>query len=255
MRASGALRVDGVLDEADWARATPITGFRLIQNREGEAPSESTEVRVLFDGTHLYFGCRCWNRGPGAIRASLAPRDQILDLDNLGIQLDPYRDRHRAFTFGVNPYGVQFDGIFIGDELDTQWDGVWDAEATRDSAGWTAELAIPLRTLRFPEHGDGVVGAVDPPPDPEERRGLLLAALPPGRGRRRHAAGGRPHGARRPPGQRPARPAAVRGLGLVLAARVRRRRAGRGLGAPSAGPTWGSTRACRCPPRSRSTRP
>ncbi len=158
VRATGALRVDGVLDEADWARATPITGFRLIQNREGEAPSESTEVRVLFDETHLYFGCRCWNRGPGALRASLAPRDQILDLDNLGIALDPYLDRRRAFTFGVNPYGVQYDGIFIGDELDTQWDGVWDAEATRDSAGWTAELAIPLRTLRFPENGPGAWG-------------------------------------------------------------------------------------------------
>jgi hypothetical protein len=74
------------------------------------------------------------------------------------VQLDPYRDRRRAFTFGVNPYGVQFDGIFGGEELDTQWDGVWEAEATRDSAGWTAELAIPWRTLRFPGHGDGVWG-------------------------------------------------------------------------------------------------
>jgi hypothetical protein len=158
VRATGALRVDGVLDETDWARATPITDFRLIENREGEAPSESTEVRVLLDDTHIYFGCRCWNRGPGAIRASLAPRDQILELDQIGVALDTYRDRRRGFTFGVNPYGVQYDGIFLGGELDTQWDGVWDAEVTRDSAGWTAELAIPLRTLRFPERGDGVWG-------------------------------------------------------------------------------------------------
>jgi hypothetical protein len=158
VRAAGALRVDGVLDEADWTRATPITGFRLIENREGEAPSESTEVRVLFDDTRIYFGFRCWNRGPGAIRASLAPRDQILELDQIGVALDTYRDRHRGFTFGVNPYGVQYDGIFLGGDLDTQWDGVWDAEATRDDTGWTAELAIPLRTLRFPENGPGVWG-------------------------------------------------------------------------------------------------
>lgn len=158
VRATGAIRVDGVLDEADWARAAPITGFRLIEDREGEAPSESTEVRVLLDDTHIYFGCRCWNRGPGAIRASLAPRDQILELDQIGVALDTYRDRRRGFTFGVNPYGVQYDGIFIGGELDTQWDGVWDAEVTRDSAGWTAELAIPLSTLRFPEQGPGVWG-------------------------------------------------------------------------------------------------
>ncbi len=158
VRASGPIRVDGVLDEPDWARAVPITGFRLIQNREGQAPSESTEVRVLFDDTRIYVGCRCWNRGPGAIRASLEPRDQILELDNIAIQFDTYRDRHRAYTFAVNPYGVQFDGILIGGDVDPQWDGVWDAECTRDSAGWTAELAIPLRTLRFPEGGPGVWG-------------------------------------------------------------------------------------------------
>ncbi len=158
VRATGAIRVDGVLDEPDWARAAPITGFLLIQNREGEAPSESTEVRVLFDDTHIYFGCRCWNRGPGAIRASLEPRDQVVELDNIAIQLDTYRDRHRAYTFGVNPYGVQYDGILIGGDVDMQWDGVWDAECTRDSAGWTAEVAIPLRTMRFPEKGPGVWG-------------------------------------------------------------------------------------------------
>ena len=158
VRATGPIRVDGVLDEAGWARAVPITGFRLIQNREGEAPSESTDVRVLFDDRHIYFGCRCWNRGPGAVRASLVPRDQIIDLDNIAVQLDTYRDRRRAYTFAVNPYGVQFDGILIGGDVDAQWDGVWDAEATRDSLGWTAEMAIPLRTLRFPEKGPGVWG-------------------------------------------------------------------------------------------------
>ena len=150
--------MDGVLAEADWHRAALITGFRLIQDREGEAPSESTEARLLFDDSRVYLGFRCWNRGPGAIRASLAPRDQILELDNIGVAFDAYCDRHRGYTFGVNPYGVQYDGIFLGGDLDTQWDGVWDAEATRDSAGWTAELAIPLRTLRFPEQGSGVWG-------------------------------------------------------------------------------------------------
>lgn len=158
--ASGPIRVDGVLDEADWARAAPITALRRIEDREGEAPSESTEVRVLFDPAHVYFGFRCWNRGPGAIRASLAPRDQILDLDYAGVLLDTYQDRHRAYAFAVNPYGVQLDGIFIGEDVSTEWDGVWDAEVTRDGSGWTAEFAIPLRALGFPERGSGAWGFV-----------------------------------------------------------------------------------------------
>ena len=157
-RAADPIRVDGVLDEADWARAAPITALRRIEDREGEAPSESTEVRVLFDAAHVYFGFRCFNRGPGAIRASLAPRDQILDLDYAGVLLDTYQDRHRAYAFAVNPYGVQLDGIFIGEDVSTEWDGVWDAEVTRDGSGWTAEMAIPLRTLSFPERGSGAWG-------------------------------------------------------------------------------------------------
>jgi hypothetical protein len=160
-RAAGPIRVDGVLDETAWARAVPIANLRLVEDREGQAPCESTEVRVLFDATHLYFGARCWNRGPGAIRASLAPRDQILDLDYVGVLLDTYQDRHRAYAFAVNPYGVQLDGIFIGEDVSTEWDGVWDAEVTRDSgSGWTAEMAIPLRTLSFPEHGSGAWGLI-----------------------------------------------------------------------------------------------
>jgi hypothetical protein len=158
VRAGGPVRVDGVLDEADWARAGLVTALRRIEDREGEAPSESTEVRVLFDHAHVYFGFRCFHRGPGAIRGSLAPRDQILDLDYAGVLLDTYQDRHRAYAFAVNPYGVQLDGIFIGEDVNTEWDGVWDAEVARGPDGWTAEFAVPLRTLSFPEHGTGAWG-------------------------------------------------------------------------------------------------
>ncbi|HEY6865728.1 MAG TPA: DUF5916 domain-containing protein [Candidatus Eisenbacteria bacterium] len=157
-RLEGTLRIDGRLDEPDWQRATPLTDFRLIFVREGEAPSESTDVRVLVDDRRIYFGIRCGAHGRGGIRASLAPRDQILDDDLVTIQLDTYRDFHRAYVFGVNPYAVQFDGILDGGDVSADWDGVWDAEATRDSAGWSAEIAVPLRTMRFPSHGDGVWG-------------------------------------------------------------------------------------------------
>jgi uncharacterized protein DUF5916/cellulose/xylan binding protein with CBM9 domain len=157
-RALAAVRIDGVLGESDWQRAPPIDAFRLIQVREGEAPSESTDVRVLFDDTHLFFGIRCDNRGPGAIRASLAPRDGILDDDHISVHLDTYRDLHRAYIFGVNPYGVQLDGILDGQEPDFNWDGVWQAETRRSPTGWIAEIAVPLRTLRFPSRGPGTWG-------------------------------------------------------------------------------------------------
>ena len=68
-RVAGPIRVDGRLDEPDWARAAPLTDFRLIFVREGEAPSESTDVRVLFDDRHVYFGLRC-----GALASRAAQR-------------------------------------------------------------------------------------------------------------------------------------------------------------------------------------
>ena len=156
--AAGPIRLDGRLDEPDWQRATPLTDFRLIFVREGAAPSESTDVRVLFDDRRVYFGIRCGAHGSAGPRASLAPRDQILDDDFIAVHLDTYRDLHRAFMFGVNPYAVQIDGILDGGDVNLDWDGVWDAETSRDSAGWTAEIAVPLRTLRFPGAGPGIWG-------------------------------------------------------------------------------------------------
>ena len=158
VRATGPIRVDGRLDEPDWERAVPLRDFRLIFVREGEVPPDSTELRVLFDDRHIYFGLRCQAHGPGGVRASLAPRDQVLNDDFVALHLDTYRDFHRAYMFGVNPYGVQIDGILDGGDVNLDWDGVWDAETRRDSSGWTAEIAIPLRTLRFPRGGPGAWG-------------------------------------------------------------------------------------------------
>ncbi len=153
-RAQGSMRVDGLLDEPDWQTATPIADFKLILVREGEAPSDSTEVRVLYDAAHVYFGIRCANRGPGAVRASLSLRDEIVNGDDhISIHLDTFRDLHRAYIFGVNPYGVQLDGILDGGEPDFSWDGVWSAETRRHDQGWDAEIAIPVRGLRYPEQG------------------------------------------------------------------------------------------------------
>ncbi len=157
-RARGPLRLDGVLDEPDWQRAPPVGPFRLILVREGETPSESTDVRILVTDTHLWFGIRCFNQHPGAIRASLSPRDQILDDDHIAVHLDTFGDRHRAYVFGVNARGVQLDGILDGSDPDFSWDASWDAETRIDAQGWTAEMAIPLRALRFPERGPRVWG-------------------------------------------------------------------------------------------------
>jgi hypothetical protein len=148
--ASGPLRVDGVLDEPAWDVAPVASEFQLMVPREGEAPSESTEVRVLRDGHRLVFGIRC--RSARRPHASLAARDQITDGDHISLHLDTDGDGQRAYIFGVNPWGVQLDGILTL-EPDFKWDGVWDASARRGEGEWTAEIAIPFRILRISANG------------------------------------------------------------------------------------------------------
>ncbi len=149
-RASGALHIDGVLDEPAWAGASEATGFQLMSPREGEAPSESTSVRVLREGDRLVFAIRCGARRKP--HAGLAARDGVLDGDHLSLHLDTDGDGQRAYIFGVNPYGVQLDGILTGDP-DFKWDGVWDAAAHRSAGEWTAEIAVPFRILRISAAG------------------------------------------------------------------------------------------------------
>lgn len=149
-RASEPLRIDGTLDEAAWAMATPVTGFQLLFAREGQPATEPTEVRVVVDDHRIVFGITCMESHPPA--ASIMPRDRITDGDHISIHLDTDGDGQRAYIFGVNPFGVQLDGT-LTDEPDFQWDGVWDAEVRRAGDRWTAEVAIPFRTLRFPEGG------------------------------------------------------------------------------------------------------
>ncbi|MDF1504679.1 DUF5916 domain-containing protein [Roseisolibacter sp. H3M3-2] len=145
----GPIAVDGRLDEAAWAAAPAIGGFRQQQPDQGAPPSQRTELRVLFDATTLYVGARMFDdAGAAGVRAILARRDQLLDgnaSDKIALVFDPFRDRNTRIWFELNPLGVRGDH-FNGD---ASFDPVWEGAAHVDSLGWTAEFRIPLSQLRF----------------------------------------------------------------------------------------------------------
>jgi hypothetical protein len=150
--APGPVRLDGRLDEAAWAAATPI-GPLMQAEPEQEAPaSEATEVRVLHDADNLYLGIRCFDRTPSRIAATKMGRDGELEGDDhVIVVLDTFSDHRNGFFFAVNPRGARAEGQISnnGESLNFDWDGIWDAAARIDGEGWTAELAIPFKTLRF----------------------------------------------------------------------------------------------------------
>ena len=142
--------IDGRLDDAAWSAAEPIGELRQQSPDEGKAPSERTEVRILYDANAIYVGARMYDsQGPGAVRKLLVRRDQLLNdnaSDKIAFVLDPYHDRQTRVWFELNPLGVKGDHL-NGDE---SYDPVWEGASRIDSLGWTAEFRIPLSQLRFP---------------------------------------------------------------------------------------------------------
>jgi hypothetical protein len=155
-RAQQAIVVDGTLDEEDWSRAAVAGGFVQAEPRQGEAATESTEVRVLFDDRHLYVGAVCSDSsGDGDLRVRDLRRDFDDTTDDFfGIAIDGVRDGRSAVVFRVNPRGALRDQQNVDGGLsDVEFDAVWTARTSRDARGWTAEIAIPWDTLRYRSGG------------------------------------------------------------------------------------------------------
>ncbi len=151
--------IDGHLDEAAWAAATPITGFTQRAPAPGEPASERTEVRIVYDDHALYVGMRMFDEHPDSIATQLGRRDLPRGYsDWVHVILDSYHDRRTAFRFGVNPSGVKKDVLHYDDTReDVGWDAVWEVATHTDSLGWTAEFRIPFSQLRF-STGDAAEG-------------------------------------------------------------------------------------------------
>ena len=164
---ASALHVDGLLDETAWRDAPMVSGFRQREPFEGEPATEITEVRVLFDDATLYVGVLARDRSPDEVIARILQRDKLMEVgfqampgftsdDAVVIVLDPFHHHRNAVVFGTNPNGAEFDALITdeGREFNVDWRGVWEVGARRTPEGWSAEFAIPFRSLRFPEVSD-----------------------------------------------------------------------------------------------------
>ena len=151
VRTEVAPAIDGRLDDAAWTLAPVINTFTQRDPDEGVPVSELTEVRIAYDNEALYVAARLHDRSP--VTSRLGRRDMSTSSsDWFRISLDSYHDRRTAFRFEVNPAGVRRDAAVLGSgDGDMAWDPVWDAAATTDSGGWTAEMRVPFSQLRFTE--------------------------------------------------------------------------------------------------------
>jgi len=144
--------IDGSLDEAPWIQAPKIGDLVQRIPEAGAMPTEKTEVTLLYDKDNLYIGVMCYDSEPQRVLASEMARDASLRADDrLEIVLDTFRDQSNAFYFSTNPAGALVDGlVFANGETNNDWDAIWIVRTEQTDDGWSAEFAIPLKTLNFP---------------------------------------------------------------------------------------------------------
>jgi len=155
--------LDGLVagDEA-WARVPSSGGFVQSTPDEGMPSTQRTEIRVAFTEDTLYIGIVCFDDDPSAIVVSDSRRDASLsETDSLTLILDTYLDGQNGFVFGTNPSGLQYDGQVTregaggggrggsGGGFNINWDGVWEVATRTGDFGWSAEFALPFKTLRY----------------------------------------------------------------------------------------------------------
>ena len=153
VRLTEPLDLDGSLDEPVYQEVPAITGLIQVEPVESVPASERTEAWILFDGDHVYISARCWDSAPESqwvMNELRRDGSSTFQNENLTILLDTFYDRRNAVYLLVTPIGGRMDGQ-VTDERDfnLDWNPIWEVETGRFDGGWTVEMAIPFKSLRY----------------------------------------------------------------------------------------------------------
>jgi hypothetical protein len=141
--------IDGILNDEIWKSAAEFKDFIQIGPGDNIAPSRPTVAYLGYDAKTLYIAFHCFDE-KDKVRATVARRDNIFGEDNVRVFLDTFNDQRRAYVLGFNPFGVQQDGILTeGQGIDYNFDIVMESKGVITEDGWTVEVAIPFKSLRY----------------------------------------------------------------------------------------------------------
>ena len=155
VRNTAPIVLDGRLDEDVYTTVSPIDGFLQQEPNEGQAASERTDAWILFDDRNLYVAARCWDSHPEREILTEMRRDQnnITQNENFTVVFDTFLDRRNGFMFQTSPLGAIRDVAVTDATFNISWSTVWDARTARFDGGWTLEMVIPFKSLRYPGAG------------------------------------------------------------------------------------------------------
>jgi hypothetical protein len=161
-RTATAPEIDGRLDESSWLSAVRLGALVQQMPLDGAPASEDTEVYLSYDDDHLFVGVRARYADPSIMRANRVDRDRAGADDLIRIFFDPFLDQQRGYVFEVNAYGVQGDGTISRSSgggpvpsPDRTWNTLFETGAEITEDGFSAEIAIPFKSLRYPGRSEG----------------------------------------------------------------------------------------------------
>src|SRR5215831_3488212 len=158
-RAKSRITIDGILNETDWLEAPTVGEILQRDPHPGEKASEKTDLKLLYDDANLYIGVTCYDSEPQRIIGTQMERDADLSADDrIELLIDSFHDRHNAFYFSTNPLGALVDGLIIENgQLNRNWNAIWYVRTHKSETGWTAEFAIPFKSIGF-KRGEEIWG-------------------------------------------------------------------------------------------------
>ena len=139
IRTENPPKIDGLIEDECWENKEPLSGFFQFDPVNGEKASEETLVWMTYDQKNIYFAFLMQDSQPDKIWAELTPRNTYENNDSITVILDTYNDKRTSISFTVNPKGVQKNTV----------ETIWKSGAVVRNDGWTAEMAIPFKSLRF----------------------------------------------------------------------------------------------------------
>jgi hypothetical protein len=148
-----------------------VTGFIAREPADGAQPTQNTDVYLAYDQHNLYAVFVCWDSEPDKIRARMTRREDIFSDDSAEIMIDTFHDARRAYTFAANPFGIQWDALWTEGSIgkgtagdfsgfDSSFDTVWRSEGRLTGQGYILLMAIPFKSLRFPNTDSQVWGII-----------------------------------------------------------------------------------------------
>ena len=155
------LELDGRLDEAVYTSVPSMSDFIQQEPQEGSVATEKTDLWVFFDDTRVYVSFRCWESDAAQMVVNEMRRDNagVFRNDNVAFVLDTFYDRRNSVEFLVNAIGGRMDGQITNERsYNGDWNPIWDLEVGRFDGGWTVEVAIPFKSLRYRPGPDQVWG-------------------------------------------------------------------------------------------------